>query len=64
LFWKKQGIEIKTDPSVGNAWRLSAELETTDKDGVLKLTNVNRVGSPSLPSEDKILGCIAGKRGC
>lgn len=64
LFWKKQGIEIKTDPSVGNAWRLSAELEATDKDGVLKLTNVNRVGSPSLPSEDKILGCIAGKRGC
>lgn len=59
MFWKKQGIEIKTD-----AWRLSAELEKTDKEGVLKLTNVNRVGPENLPSEDKLLGCLAGKRGC
>lgn len=64
LFWKKQGIEIKTDTANANAWRLSADLEKTDKAGVLKLTNVNRVGPDALPSEDKLLGCIAGKRGC
>lgn len=64
LFWKTQGIEIKTETANVNAWRLSADLEKTDKAGVLKLTNVNRVGPGDLPSEEKLLGCIAGKRGC
>lgn len=62
LLWKKQGIELKADnPEV---WSITADLEKTDKENVYKLTNVKRVGPDNLPSENKVLACLAGKDRC